>query len=348
MRRPREFVASNAKVAHVRRWMVIALAGFVFLQLGTGVVPRLARALAAAPAPEKPQAGWTVGVRSARGVVSDYKMEYVAGVWFRVFRLRARSALLRWHVGALDPPGAWGAVPADAGPAIDWSSEGLAGVVGVFNGGFKVGAHAGGSMVDGRVLSPLVPGDMTIALDAAGHWRLGVWGQTLPSASFHPIALRQNLLPLVLGGRLTSAAHANILTWGSPLNNQPEEPRSGLGVDAAGNLVYVATMSNIGPVQLGEALVGAGVRSGMELDMNPYWPILGGSFRALHSPGPLPVQIPYSEHNPDIYFNGWQRDFFVGLAEPNSWACSWVSPGLTPGRMSAQPLHLVGAGCARS
>ncbi len=297
---------------------------------------------------EPRQVGWTVGVTSARGVVSDYKMENVAGVWFRVFRLRARTAFLRWHVGSQDPPGAWGAVPADAAPAVDWASEGLAGVVGVFNGGFKVGARAGGSMVDGLTFSPMIRGDMTIGIDAAGHWRMGVWGATLPSGSFHPIALRQNLGPLVLGGRLAPAASQNIFGWGSPLNNQPEEPRSGLGVDAAGNLVYVATMSNIGPVQLGEALIAAGVRTGMELDMNPYWPILGGSFHALHSPGPLPVQIPYSEHNPDIYFNGWQRDFFVGLAEPNSWTCSWVSPGLSGHGVSPQPLRLAGSGCPRA
>ncbi len=311
-------------------------------------VPAAASASHPSYPPERPQSGWTVGATTARGVVTDYKMERVAGVWFRVFRLRARTALLRWHVGATDPPGAWHTVPSDAGPAVNWPNEGLAGVVGVFNGGFKVGAKAGGSMVDGLTLSPMVPGDMTIAIDAAGHWRMGVWGQSLPSRSFHPIALRQNLGPLVLGGRLTAAAYANIFSWGSPLNNQPSEPRSGLGVDAAGNLIYVATMSDIGPVTLGQALLAAGVRTGMELDMNPYWPILGGSFHPLHAPGPLPVQIPYSEHDPAIYFNGWQRDFFVGLAEPNSWTCSWVSPGLTTRGLVPQPLRAVGTGCPRS
>jgi hypothetical protein len=55
------------------------------------------------------------------------------------------------------------------------------------------------------------------------------------------------------------------------------------------------------------------------------------------------VQIPYSEHNPTIYSTGWERDFFVAVAEPGNWNCSWTSTGV--GRLTGvaqpQPLHKV-------
>jgi hypothetical protein len=299
---------------------------------------------------ERAQPSWAVASSSARGVMVDYKNEIVGPAAFRVLRLRARTTLLRWHVGLIDPPAKSGEVPADAGPAIFWPSEGLAGVVAVFNGAFKKAANSGGAVVDGVVLEPLVVGDMTIAINAHGHWSMGVWGSsTFPAKDFHAIAYRQNLRPLVQNSRLSASANpTNWAQWGSPLNHNPLTPRTGLGVDANGNLIFVATMSHVDIAQLGEALVGAGVVSGMELDMNPYWPILGASKTALHAPGGVfAVQLPLSEHSPSIYETGWLRDFFVALAEPNSWSCDWTSPGVRSSITAVQPqrLHLTGPGC---
>ncbi len=293
----------------------------------------------------RPQAGWQVASRSARGVLVDFRMVSVDGVAFRAVRLRARTTLLRWHVGSTDPT-ATSLVPADAGPVVDWPSEGRAGVVAVFNGAFKQAAHAGGSVVDGLTLVPLERGMMTIALNAVGHWAMGVWGNpNFPPRGFRPIALRQNLVPLVMGGRPTAAAASpQWQQWGSTIGNVAAVARSGLGVDAAGNLVYVATMTPVRPLQLARALVAVGVTTGMELDINPFWPIVGASFAPLHSAGPLPVQLPRSEHDPTLYeVGGWTRDFFVALAEPGSWTCHWSSPGVrATGRAQPQPLRLVG------
>jgi len=297
---------------------------------------------------ERPQANWQVATASSRGVMVDYRIIDLAGVTFRAIRLRARTTLLRWHVGTQDPPSRYGVVPADAGPSINWANEGLAGVVAVFNGGFKVAAHAGGSMVDGVTLSAMVPGDMTLAIDAAGHWKMGVWAKGFPGATFHAIAYRQNLGPLIADAKLTAAAtSSNEFIWGDPLKGNPHQPRSAVGIDVHGNLVYVATMWGVSPTYLARALLAAGAVEGMELDINPYWPIVGASFSVLHAPGTYPVQIPYSMHNPTIYNTGWERDFFVALAEPNSWRCDWTSPGLTASRTGAaqpQPLHQVCAG----
>ena len=280
----------------------------------------------------------------------DFRNIKIGRAMFRAVRLRARTTLLRWHVGRGDP-NAWARAPLDAGPAIDWTSEGPAGVVAVFNGGFKQSAAAGGAVVDAVTLNPLVRGDMTIVLNRLGHWEMGTWGaRGFPTVGFNPIAYRQNLTPLVVNGALTSAATStNWQIWGSPLNNNPFQARTGLGVDANGNLIYVATMYPVLDRQVGEALIAAGAVTAMELDINPYWPILGVSRQPLHAPGGVyGVLLAGQMHSPSVYDTGWQRDFFVALAEPSNWNCNWSSPGLS-GKVKGpqpQPLSLVGAGCA--
>ncbi len=299
----------------------------------------------------KAQPGWVVASTSARGVMVDYRDENVGGAVFRVLRLRARSTLLRWHDGSQDPPSTTGELPADAGPSIDWASEGRAGVVAVFNGGFKKSAEAGGAVADGVTLEPLVRGDMTLAINAEGHWSMGVWGAPgFPAPGFDAISYRQNLGPLILHGALTPAATSPYWQyWGAtwPTTAGAYTSRSGLGVDRHGNLLYASAIGHVDPAQLATALLRAGAVDAMELDINPAWPIMGASNAPLHAPGPLTVQLAYAEHDPTIYESGWERDFFVALAEPGPWACRWASPGLTPGvaGAQAQPLSLAGRGC---
>ena len=336
-----------ARAWPTRRPSLVAL---TLLVLGLGTVA--AGGAPATPATssagaERAQPGWTVASRSARGVMVDYRNVVVGATTFRVLRLRARTTLLRWHVGSTDPT-LGTLVPADAGSAIDWPNEGRAGVVAVFNGAFKQAAGAGGSIADGMTLVPMLRGRMTIAIDAAGTWAMGQWGSpNFPPRGFSVVSARQNLGALVWNGRVTAAALSpNWRQWGDPLHEVPTVARSGLGVDANGNLLYVATMQPTLAGPLARALVAAGAVTGMELDINPFWPILGAPFTPLHQPGPMPVQLPMSEHSPTIYATGWTRDFFVALAEPASWACWWSGPGITSAHVpEAQPLSLRGARC---
>ena len=300
-------------------------------------------------APELHQAGWTIVSASGRGVMVDIRNIDIGGVVYRVVRLRARTTLLRWHVGAGDP-NLWAKAPADAGPRIDWPTEGRAGVIAVFNGGFKQAAGGGGAVVDGLTLNPLVKGDMTIVLDRGGHWEMGIWGTVgFPTAGFDPITYRQNLKPLVWAGKPTAAsASPNWNIWGSPLHYVPAQPRTGLGVDAQGNLIYVASMQPALAHPLAQALVAAGAVRGMELDINPFWPILGAASAPIHHPGgTYAVQLVNAQHSPNIYDAGWERDFFVALAQPSGWTCNWESAGLRGSvtGVQPQPIHLVGPGC---
>ena len=340
----------------INSWRIVGAAlvllGLVGIGVGVGIssTPTTTTTTTTTTVPlSKPQSGWVVATSSARGVMVDYTNISEGGATFRVLRLRARTTLLRWHDGYEDPPSNAGEVPVDAGPSIDWSNEGVAGVVAVFNGGFKKSAGAGGAVVDGVTLEPLVDGDMTIAINAAGHWSMGVWGSAgFPVKGFGAIAYRQNLGALILRGQLTPATNpADWDQWGSPLNNDPLTSRSGLGVDAKGNLLYAAAIGHVDVQQLALALQKVGAVTAMQLDINPFWPIVGASLTPLHSPGAFPVQLAYSAHNPTIYNTGWERDFFVALAEPGPWACFWSSPGLTTGADVAQPqvLHLAGTHC---
>ncbi|HUY42150.1 MAG TPA: phosphodiester glycosidase family protein [Acidimicrobiales bacterium] len=297
--------------------------------------------------PERPQPYWTVLSQSRRGVMVEDRNVKVGNVVFRALRLRARTTLLRWHVGAGDP-NAWRLAPIDAGPSIDWANEGPAGVVAAFNGAFKQVAKAGGAVVDHVVLEPMLRGYMTIALNRLGHWEMGVWGaRNFPTPGFGAIALRQNLAPLVQNGRLTSSAlTSNWRFWGDPINENPLTARTGLGVDAQGNLIYVATMTGVLAPTLARALISAGAVSAMQLDINPYWPILGASATPLHQSASFAMQLPGQEHSSSVFSSGWERDFFVALAEPGRWNCDWASPGVRPvAGVQPQPLRLVGRGC---
>lgn len=290
--------------------------------------------------------------RSSRGVMVDYRDIRVGTTVFRVMRMHARTTFLRWHIGSQDPPEVATTVPADAASSIDWTNEGPPGVVAVFNGGFKKPADAGGAVVDGVVLESLVRGDMTLAIDAEGHWAMGVWGSAkFPTKGFHAISYRQNLGPLIENSALLpDTAPSFWRLWGSPLNQDPLTSRSGLGIDDKGNLIYAAAIGYVDVQQLGTALLEAGAVTGMELDINPFWPILGGARTPLHASGVFPLQLPLEEHNPSIYETGWERDFFVAMAEPNSWSCNWASPGVhvAVSGPQPQPLRLTGTNCATS
>ena len=97
-------------------------------------------------------------------------------------------------------------------------------------------------------------------------------------------SVRQNLLPLVADGRPTAAGLEPrwLQTWGATCGatscaatvpGVEHQWRSGLGLTADGALVYVAGPA-LDPLQLAELLVRAGAVRGMQLDINPYWPVL--------------------------------------------------------------------------
>ena len=210
------------------------------------------------------------------------------------------------HNGSADPgPAASGRVR--AGPAVTGAERSQ--LLAAFNGGFKLSAGAGGYMQEGHVISPLRPGFASLVIDQSGQARIGVWGSGLPAPGEVVYSVRQDLRPLVLHGR-PAAASADWTLWGATLGGGAYVARSAIGQDAAGHLMYAASMSAV-PADLAAALAGHDARMAMELDINPEWVQLDAAGRP---GGALTAEIPGQYRPSDQYLAGWTRDFFTILA----------------------------------
>src|SRR5215469_11596330 len=196
-----------------------------------------------------------------------------------------------------------------AGPAVTGAERSQ--LLAAFNGGFRLAAGVGGYMQEGRVLSPLRPGLASLVIDRSGQARIGVWDRGVPVPGEAVYSVRQNLPPLVLHGRPTAAA-ADWGLWGATLGGGAYVARSAVGQDAAGDLIYAASMSAV-PADLASVLASRGARIAMELDINPAWVQLDVARRP---GGPLTAGIPGQDRPADQYLVGWSRDFFTVVAAP--------------------------------
>jgi hypothetical protein len=143
------------------------------------------------------------------------------------------------HDGSVDPGPVAGL---RAGPAVTGAER--AQLLAAFNGGFKLGVGAGGYMQEGHVISPLQPGYASLVIDRSGQARIGVWGHGVPPPGEAVYSVRQNLQPLVLDGR---PAAADWGLWGATLGGGAYVARSAVGQDAAGDLIFAASMSAVPP-----------------------------------------------------------------------------------------------------
>lgn len=227
------------------------------------------------------------------------------------------------HNGSADPgPAASGLVR--AGPAVTGAERSR--LLAAFNGGFKLSAGVGGYMQEGHVIGALRPGFASLVIDRSGRARIGVWGRGLPAPGEAVYSVRQNLQPLVLNGRPT-AASADWGLWGATLGGGAYVARSAIGQDAAGDLMYAASMSAV-PADLAAVLAGHGARIAMELDINPEWVQLDAAGRP---GGALTAEIPGQYRPSDQYLVGWTRDFFTVLAPLAS------PPGTPPPSVRIRP-----------
>jgi hypothetical protein len=124
---------------------------------------------------------------------------------------------------------------------------------------------------------------------------------------------RQNLGMLVEGGRPTAAASDNT-RWGLTLHGAPGVWRTAIGVDSRGNLLYLA-VSDVTAEQLAQACAQAGVVNGMELDINPEWPI----FVTYGGPGASSptLEVPNPNQVPNRFLYSSTKDFFALYLRPS-------------------------------
>jgi len=143
-----------------------------------------------------------------------------------------------------------------------------AGLLAAFNSGFKLKDAEGGYAIRGRPVIPLRDGAASLSIDTSGRVDIGQWGRDLgPTPGTDTV--RQNLTLIVDRAAPVPGLDANTdHRWGSTRNQLQYTWRSGLGVDTAGNLVYVAG-DQLTLADLARALTAAGAVRGMELDIHP-------------------------------------------------------------------------------
>ncbi len=253
--------------------------------------------------------GWTVIGTDVHGTAVDERtLTGPGGGVVTVVRFRAGTVQFGLHAGSEDPPVGSAIITANTGEGIGPLEAPV--LLGAFNGGFKVDAGAGGFYLDGQTLNPLVPGDASFVIDTNGSGHIGVWGQSVPAPGEQVESVRQNLAPLVTGG-VADPSVADPSAWGAMLGPGPAVPRSALGEDAAGNILYAGGMSLV-PGDLAAGLIGAGAVTAMELDINPEWVQADA---AATPGGPLTAMIPGQNRPADQFQAGWTRDFITVLAK---------------------------------
>lgn len=292
----------------------------------TTTVPPGSTDASAAPvgAPLRPPAGWRPAGRPVDGHPAVYEDQLTApgaaaptGVaWMDTHLLAGRL-----YSGSKSPGGSGWHYTAPVAPTDALS------LVAAFNGGFLLPDSQGGYLSEGRLVAPLRAGAASLVITAGGGVQIGAWGSEVASTP-DVVAVRQNLVPLVDGGAPTAAAAGPWRAWGATLcgvhlcsaGGTPSEAqwRSGAGTTADGALVFAAGPA-LTPLALAQVLVAAGATRGMELDINPNWPVL-----ATYDPPAGEAAAPTDGSNlvagtqgPATFFNpGWGRDFVTMSARP--------------------------------
>ncbi len=256
--------------------------------------------------PEQP--GWTTLSTGPHGVaIDEHVFTQPDGVPVTVARFLRGNVSYNLHIGSQEPPTNGATLSPESGPAVSAAEQPH--LLACFNGGFKANAGVGGVETDGTVLLPLKTGEASLVVDANGGAQIGVWGSTVPTPGESVASVRQNLPPLVLNGQ-PAADVGTWQDWGYTLGNVPRVPRSALGEDAHGNLLYAAAGYSL-PVDLSGALLSAGAVTAMQLDINPSTLQLDTAA----TPGaPLVARVPGQTRPADQCQVGWIRDFVTVLS----------------------------------
>ncbi len=227
-----------------------------------------------------------------------YPRQLAYAAWIDTSRVK-----IALYAGRKQPPDANPRGPMEVPTAL------RSGLLAAFNSGFTYKDSKGGWAADGQTMEPMVGGQGTLIGYTNGRVDIVSWSggaAVTPDVAF----ARQNL-PLLVDGGQPAANLADDAAWGQTLGNAVRVWRSGIGIDATGNLVYVAA-----PGQTAESLAGALMRLGavraMQLDINAFWP----TFNAYSQPnaGGATMIVPNPSHTAQRYLTPDDRDFFAVYA----------------------------------
>ena len=221
--------------------------------------------------------------------------QMVAGVAW----VDSSRAWLQLYPGRYEPPNS-GSAPAEVPPQLRGA------LLATFNSAFKLEDDGGGFVAFGHVYAPLRDGQATLLRYRDGTVNLLTWtGGPDPGPSIE--FARQNLPLIVSGGQL----NPNIgdgSQWGATLGNAVRVWRSGVGIDAHGNLLYAAADDQTA-ASLAEVLQRAGAVRAMELDINSEW-VTFNFYGSLGAGDPRKL-LPNMTRDLTRYLSPDDRDFFA-------------------------------------
>jgi hypothetical protein len=234
----------------------------------------------------------------------DQHTSYLAGVaWMSGSRVR-----LVQHPGAVDPGrlSLW-SQPASVPPSA------RAGLVATFNSGFKIHDAQGGYFADGHTVGTLTPGAASIVIYKDGSMDVGAWGTDVRMTS-SVVSVRQSLRLLVSHGQVVPHLDRNVESnWGATIGGGAYVWRSGLGVTANGDLVYVVGDA-LSAHSLAVLLHHAGAVRAMQLDINPAWVSYMWYSKGATPTSPVPHKILPFARIAGRYLSPVSRDFFAVYA----------------------------------
>ena len=214
------------------------------------------------------------------------------------------------HPGFQEPGGSWG-IP----PTIPDNQR--LGLVASYNGGFKVsnGDAHGGFYLDGRTVGTLRTGAASEVFYRNGSIKVGAWNEDVRMTP-DVVGVRQCLVPLVSHGQVTDDVYSGgTETWGLTDQGMPLVPRSGVGVDRQGNLIYVGGRV-LSVRSLATVLQRAGAVNAMMLDINLSWPSFISYNGAKNPKDPVPSNLVNFVRGPYRYYDDSSRDFVAVYARP--------------------------------
>jgi hypothetical protein len=254
-------------------------------------------------APEGVGAGWRT-VATVGGVPAAWIARRDGATLLRFDQRLTRLAL---HAGAEEPGGGGWHYGDRIGP------HEVHRVIAGFNGGFKLSYGSVGFYADGRTAVPLSSGLGSIVTYRDGTTQIGAWHEGVPATGRPLASVRQNLHLLVDHGVAAASVEACVSEcWGHTLGGGTVVPRSALGIDGEGHLVWAAG-EELSPADLARALIAGGAQRAVELDINPFW--VAGYLYVHHPSGPVATPVVPGQHGiAGELLEPYGRDFFTVIA----------------------------------
>jgi hypothetical protein len=230
---------------------------------------------------------------------SSVYTSYVAGI----VSMDQRLVSFQLRPGSEDPgPGNWKAKP--------WIPPGTrTGLIGTFNGGFKINTSGGGFYLNGDTAGTLTNGAASVVYYRNGTIKIGVWGRDVKMTS-SVVGVRQNLKLIVDHGQVPASVNQDVeANWGATLGGGYYVWRSGLGITKDGRIIFV-----YGPAlnvsELAGLLHQAGAVEALQLDINPEWTSFEYYKTDGHPSDPKPVDVLPTQAAPAYrYYSVFSRDF---------------------------------------